>query len=390
MSLETVRPVCDQQKTLNEACIKAAEPGDVLRDATIRGLHLRCFADRKSFYLYYRTRAGVERRPKLGDHGSISLAHARKLAKDMLQEVAAGNDPSQARADARAEPTLADLWDEYWKRHGSRKKSSDEDERIWEQYLAPLATKKLSHITYPMIADLHQKITDRPAPIQANRVLAMLSKMFSFGIRPLEWMSSNPATGVAKNRESKRKRYMKGGEAAAISALLQREAEANPASVAFLYLLILTGARKGEIAGARWSQLHGNKLVLSEHKTDQAGLDRVIHLPPAAMDVIERLPRTSGTITGILDPKKLWNKIRTEAGCPDLHLHDLRHSFASAAVSAGLSLPQIGELLGHSSTETTKRYAHLMDDAAVVAAGSVSDQIMARMRPASAQPMTIQ
>ena len=236
MSLETVRPVCDQQKTLNEACIKAAEPGDVLRDATIRGLHLRCFADRKSFYLYYRTRAGVERRPKLGDHGSISLAHARKLAKDMLQEVAAGNDPSQARADARAEPTLADLWDEYWKRHGSRKKSSDEDERIWEQYLAPLATKKLSHITYPMIADLHQKITDRPAPIQANRVLAMLSKMFSFGIRPLEWMSSNPATGVAKNRESKRKRYMKGGEAAAISALLQREAEANPASVAFLYL----------------------------------------------------------------------------------------------------------------------------------------------------------
>jgi len=68
-----------------------------------------------------------------------------------------------------------------------------------------------------------------------------------------------------------------------------------------------------------------------------------------------------------------------EAGCPDLRLHDLRHSFASAAISAGLTLPQIGELLGHSSTQTTKRYSHLMDEAAALAAGSIADRIMGQM-----------
>ena len=127
---EDLRPVCDQQdvddNALNERNIRAALPGDVLRDSRIRGLHLRVFAGRKTFYLYFRTKAGVERRPKLGDYGSISLSDVRDVAREMLGEVAAGRDPSKERADARGEATLKDLWDEYWKRHGSKKKTSSE------------------------------------------------------------------------------------------------------------------------------------------------------------------------------------------------------------------------------------------------------------------------
>ncbi len=57
-----------------------------------------------------------------------------------------------------------------------------------------------------------------------------------------------------------------------------------------------------------------------------------------------------------------WSRIRSQAGLGDLRLHDLRHTFASIGVNAGLSLPVVGKLLGHTQVATTERYSHLADD----------------------------
>lgn len=368
----------DQQK-LSEQSIKAAKPGDILRDATIAGLHLRCFTESKGYYLYFRTKAGQARRPKLGNYGSITLAQARRMAQEMLAEVGAGRDPVAERHAQKAESTLAELWDEYWKRHGCKKKSGDQDARLWRLHIKPvLADRRLSSIGYTHLDDLHEELKSKP--ILANRVLALLSKMFSFAYAPLEWTEDrNPAKSVKRFREKKRKRYMRGEEAARIAEALQRESFANPASVAFIYLLILTGARKSEIANAKWSQIDGGRLILQEHKTEASGHDRTIILPKQALDVLAKMPRTSGTITGIKSPQAIWEKIRRQAGCPDLRLHDLRHSFASAAIAAGLTLAQIGELLGHNSTQTTARYAHLVEEAAQAAATRTADVVAQRM-----------
>lgn len=365
---------------LNDKAIKAAQPGDVLRDAVVKGLHLRVFPESRAFYLYYRSKAGQQRKPKLGDYGSITLVQARKVAQEMLAEVAAGRDPSQQRQVARAEPTVSDLWDEFWKRKASGNKSAAGQKWYWEKRIQPkLGTKRISEVTYTMVADLVSGMAD--TPINANRTLALLSAMFGFAMHPLEWVEKNPCRGVQRYKEVKRRRYMAGEEAAKISEILDREAKENPASVAFLYLLILTGARKGEIANAKWTWLKGNVLELPDSKTGA----KSVYLPPQAMDVLAALPRTNGTITGIQSPQKLWVRIREEAGCPDLRMHDLRHSFASAALSAGLSLSQIGELLGHKSTQTTKRYAHLVEEAANAAATLAADQIMLRMKKAPAE-----
>ncbi|MEL7177759.1 MAG: tyrosine-type recombinase/integrase, partial [Pseudomonadota bacterium] len=62
-------------------------------------------------------------------------------------------------------------------------------------------------------------------------------------------------------------------------------------------------------------------------------------------------------------------------GARSVRLHDLRHSFASAAIAAGMTLAQIGELLGHTSTQTTARYAHLVEEAAAKAAAQTADRI---------------
>jgi len=61
----------------------------------------------------------------------------------------------------------------------------------------------------------------------------------------------------------------------------------------------------------------------------------------------------------IVNLQKSWRHIRSMAGLEDVRLHDLRHTFASIAVSSGMSLPLIGALLGHSQPRTTARYAHL-------------------------------
>jgi integrase len=369
--------MCDLD--LSDKNIRKAPIGSTLRDLTVRGLHFRKTASGGAFYLYYRTKAGIERRPKLEDHGIISLTEAREIARTMLGDVARGLDPAAIAKVRTIEPTVDDLWTEFWKRRASRKKSGLEDARSYRNHIQPrFGSRPLSYVTYSRLSDMMDDMSERP--IAANRVLALTSTMFNFAVAPLGWCAANPAKAVRRNRERKRRRYMKGEEAARISEVLHAAGKENPQSVAFIYLLIMTGARTGEIAGAQWSWLEGNVLRLPDSKTGE----KTIYLPQVAIDLIDRLPKTSGTITGIKRPKKLWERIRKEAGCPDLRLHDLRHSFASAALSAGLSLAQIGELLGHKSTQTTARYAHLVEEVGVAAATATADVIMSRLGRAPA------
>jgi len=213
-------------------------------------------------------------------------------------------------------------------------------------------------ITDDDIENIHKSLAK--TPYAANRTLSLLSKMFAMAekwkMRP---QNTNPVFGIDRFKEHKRRRFMDGAEAPLIAFELERRKKSTPGSVLFLYLLILTGARKSEIANATWDQIKGNRIFdLGENKTQD---ERSIYLPAPAMEIIEQLPKTSGTITGIKDPKKVWDSVRTAAGCPDLRMHDLRRTFASAALSSGFGLDQIGELLRHRNKSTTDGYSYMME-----------------------------
>jgi integrase len=354
---------------------KATKPGDVIWDHTVTGLHLRHRAQKKAYYLFYRTKGGVQRNPKLGNYGAITLPQARRAAQEILAVVATGRDPGRECQAQKGSPTLGGLWAEWRKRKGLNKKTASADKRMWEMRLASFSKVKLVDLNYSMVADLHAGMA--ATPIQANRVVALLSAMLAFAVVPLRWIPLNPADGVDRFPENSRRRYLTAEESIRLNICLQIESEDHPAEVAFIYLLILTGARCGEIAAARWDQVQDGKIVLTEHKTDKRGSRREIHLPIAAQMILAELPRDTATITGVKAPELFWRKLRVDAGCPDLRMHDLRHSFASAALSAGFSLAQIGELLGHSSPNTTKRYAHLADGLASKVADQVGAGIVA-------------
>lgn len=365
---------------LTDKNIKSANVNDILRDEKIPGLYLKVNVNSKVFYLYYRAKNGVQRRPKIGTYGAMTISQAKEIAKTMLAEVTMGKDPSVDRTSTKNEKTMADLWKEFKVHKADKRRVGKEYEAQWRLYIEPrFAKMKLSQINFSILSKLMKDMSDRP--IAANRTLTLIGTMFNFAIDPLEWVEKNPTGKVERYPETKRKRYMAGDEAAKIAEILHRDREKYPASVAFIYLLILTGARCGEIKNAKWSMIQGNKIVLTKHKTDRTGDNRIVRLPAAAMELLDTLPKIAdGTITGILSPVTYWESVRKEAGCPDLRLHDLRHSFASAALSAGLSLAQIGELLGHKSAQTTMRYAHLVDECAEAAATAAADQIMSRMK----------
>src|SRR5262249_41965035 len=108
-------------------------------------------------------------------------------------------------------------------------------------------------------------------------------------------------------------------------------------------------------------------------------------LPPPALEVPRGLPRLEGNpyVLGARRSttfiEKPWRVIRELAGLTDVRLHDLRHAFASVAASAGMGLPIIGKMLGHTQAQTTQRYAHLASDPVKAAAAALGGKIAAAM-----------
>ena len=280
----------------------------------------------------------------------------------------------------------AELCNRYLREHVASKKprSQVEDLRQIQAYiLPPLGAKLVADIQYEDVEKIHAAM--KKTPYQANRTLALLSKIFSLAekwrLRPY---GSNPCAGIQRYRELPRTRYMSPVEAPRLAAALERHAAAYPQEVAFIQLLLLSGARPEEIARARWDWLElvgeGGVLRLPDSKTGA----RSVYLSPRLVRLLETIPITGGCILAGAKPAALWGLLRAEAGMPELRLYDLRHTFASAALAAGYSLDQIGALLGHKSTQTTRRYAHLMEEKAHEVAAGTSARLEEMLSPSAA------
>lgn len=371
---------------LSLASIKSAKPGAVLRDDKIAGLHMRVGVNARSFYLYYRTRAGVERRPKIGSWPTISLEKAKEIARSFLTVVAAGGDPVGDWQRQSEAPTVSDLCDRFleWSAAKKKPRSHKDDRYFVERHIRPRwGNRKVAEIRNRDAEAFHASLSKTPA--HANRLRSCISKLFNLAERwEMRPMNTNPAKHVEPYRERTRKRHLRPDEARAIHGRLVHYGETYPQQAAFLWLLIYTGARPGEIAAAKSDQRRGNRFELTDHKTDRHGAGRIIFLPPQAVAVLDKLTvPPGGTITGIKSPKHLWLKILDDTGLRDanLRMYDLRHSFASAGLDAGLTLAEIGELLGHTSAATTKRYAHLAEDGGVARATIIANRLDEWMRP---------
>ncbi len=203
-----------------------------------------------------------------------------------------------------------------------------------------------------------------------------------WGLRP---DGSNPRKHIKKYPEEKRERFLSPAELKRVGEVLremEQEGIEFPSSIAAVRLLTLTGCRLGEIMTLQWVHVDiaGKALRLPDSKTGA----KIVHLGQPAVEVLEKIERVAENpwvIVGakasarLTDLQPFWQRVRARAGLKDVRIHDLRHTFASTAVSSGQGLPMIGKLLGHTQVQTTARYAHLAADPVRAAADEVSARI---------------
>jgi integrase len=414
---------------LTDALVRKALPPargqTLLWDAEVKGFALRATSGgAKSFVVDYRA-GGRQRRFTIGAYPDWSVQAARQAAKELKREVDAGFDPMGERHNERAAPTLNDVWERYQVEHLPHKapRAQADERSIWEKIILPrLGKLKLSTIDHAAIDALHRGITTiRGTPVRANRTIETLRKAFNLAIR-WNWCDRNPAVGVRRNPEQPRNRYLSKTEIAALARALNDHSE--PISANAIKLLMLSGARLGEVLGATWAMFdldNGIWTKPSAH-TKQRRLHRVPLNGPALRLLTEMKEEAAGKARkdgGPINPnvfpgaagkpltdiKRTWASVCLKAGLteqvvkktrngkavkgkdgkpvmvaqPSVRLHDLRHSFASILVSAGASLPLIGQMLGHTQVQTTQRYAHLYDDPLRKAAETVGEVVEAAL-----------
>jgi len=355
--------------------IRAAQPGDVLRDDEVRGLQLRVHSHRRAFYVYYRTRSGQRRRPKLGDFPTLNLQLARSLARELLAKMALGEDPCGKWKAIRESETVNQLIDRYMEEYAlPRKRSAWRDQAQFDTKIRPRwGTRLAVEITPDDVFALRRAMSD--IPVTFNRVRALLSCMFNFAkIEP------NPCRRIPRFREMQRRRYLSPEEYERLATALADHHERYPQAVAFLRLLLILGCRSGELLGAKRSWYRDGILTLPVHKTSDKTGPKEIYFPPAAQAILTSLNPTAESLLGFETRPTLYiNRIFAAAGLEDFVVHDLGHSFASEALSNGYTLDQIGQLLGHTDVQTTQRYAHLVRTAKHAAAHDLAARMAARL-----------
>jgi integrase len=354
-------------------------------DDEVAGFGVRVTASgSKAFIFNYRVKGtGQQRRMTIGSVSDWTIGAARGEAKRLRRLVDGGADPRGDIEDLKEAPTVADLADRFEREHLPKKRPATKDSysRLLKLHIRPHfgLFKKVADVTYADIDKLHGNVTKTGSTYAANRCVAVCSKLFSLAIK-WQMRTDNPCRGIERNAEIKRKRYLAGDELARLMAALSAHPDKQFTNI--IRLLLLTGARKGEVLAMKWADLDLTKGIWS--KPGSATKQRTNHIVPLSEPAIQLLKGIKkrgefvfpgdGKTGHVVEVKKGWASICKTAGISGLRIHDLRHSFASQLVSSGASLPLIGALLGHSNPVTTARYSHLYDDplrAAVETVGAI-------------------
>ncbi|MBI4183471.1 MAG: integrase arm-type DNA-binding domain-containing protein [Proteobacteria bacterium] len=215
------------RRKLTKRTVGAIAPGarDVLVfDTEIKGFGVKVTPKGRRVYLLQYSRGNRSRRATIGRHGDITADQARIKAERLRGAVADGRDPAAERAAERAVPTMAEFAGRYlteYARPQKKPRSIAEDERNLEAHVKPaLGARRLNEIEAADVARLHAALGDRP--VLANRVLALLSTMFSLAEQwGLRREGSNPCRRVHKYREAKRERFLSDAELARLGEVLK-------------------------------------------------------------------------------------------------------------------------------------------------------------------------
>jgi integrase len=373
-----------------------------LSDARQPGLVLRCRASGTHSWL---VRAGRGTWITLGPQSSLTITQAREEARKVLGQLALGQTPRQA-PKAISTPTLkayvVETYGPWVRTH--RKTGEETVQRLQAAFAGLLATKLDNLSAFSIERWRTQRLETGARPATVNRDLNALRGCLSHAVRT-KAIARHPMADVKAQKVDGRAavRFLSAEEATRLHAALaarddarrQERTTANAWRQARGYppypeigtfsdhltplvvLALHTGLRRGELFGLRWADvaLSQRRLMVrgdgaKSGQTRHVPLNRealrvlttwqqdrhAVHSPEAASSDLVFPSSAGGPLDNV---QTAWEGVLKAAGITAFRFHDLRHTFASWLVQAGVDLNQVRELLGHASLTMTLRYAHL-------------------------------
>lgn len=321
-------------------------------DAVQRGLGLRVAPSGLKSWFVMRRINGKMRRISIGRYPEVTLSAARKKAADLLDNIATGNNPAM-----KAAPTFEVALKDWFDREQDRKRGASEKRRALNLDAIPaLGELEMNAITRSEIRALIDRIVDRGAPVHANRMLAYLRRFFNWAVER-DIISASPAAGLkAPTAETSRDRTLSEAE---LKAVWKASFVLSVPFDAYFRMLILTGQRRNEVAGACWKEFDLGKaewiIPASRAKNGSAHL---VHLSPEALDSLSGMPRFENSpfvfTTKLTSPISGFSKIKTtideKSGVTGWTIHDLRRTFATVGTGQlGIDPVVMDKILNHRS-----------------------------------------
>ena len=380
--------------TINKTLVKDLPEG---RDLDIYDTRLTGFAlrVRKSGRHSYRVSYARGKWATIGRVTDLTPAEAREEAQKVLGDAAKGVDVAAARKQARA-ATLRDylknIYGPWVTTH--RKSGAATLSRLQACFDADLGGKQLHAISPWLVEKWRSKrVKAGRAPATINRDITTLKAALN---KAVEWnvIGANPIAKVKPTKLDRRGvvRYLSDAEERQLrEALAVRDARARAERESanawraqrgyqtmpmfdrysdhltpLVLIALNTGLRRGELFNLRWTDVDLERASLAVRGADaKSGQTRHVPLNNEARDVLEHLPRDHDLVlpgrrgAKLTTVKKSWSTLVKAAKIEAFRFHDLRHTFASKLVMAGVDLNTVRELLGHGDLTMTLRYAHL-------------------------------
>ncbi len=401
---------------LSKRVVDGAEPQStdyVIWDDELPGFGLRVFKSGKRSYLIQYRSAGRSRRYSIGVHGVWTPELARKEAKIQLGRVAQGDNPAEERQLDHKAVTVKELCELYLKdfeaglilgKGGRPKKSTTlvtDTGRINRHIIPLIGTRRVKDLVK---ADVNKVLKDimagktrasvktkklrgranvRGGVGTATRTVGLLGGILTYAVEA-GIIEHNPAHGIRKPKDNVRNRRLTEAEYRTLGEMLEEAAkdEKYAITVDIIHQIALTGCRRSEIIGLKWSEVDTDASCLRLADSKEGASIRPIGLPVVEfMDVRKRQKVGTYVFPGYGDDNAFgsfpnhWEQLFSKSPLSDITPHVLRHSFASIANDLGFTEVTIAALVGHSKGSVTSKYIHTLDTALIMAADTISGYI---------------
>jgi len=329
---------------------------------------------RKSWIYMYRFN-GKARRMTLGTYPQLSLADARVKHAEAKRGLAAGRDPGVEMVDARRAErqaeTVQDLVGEYLAKYARpRKRTADEDRRCLEKDVLPYwASQKAKTITRRDAIVLLDRIVDRGSPIMANRTLAVVRRVFAFGVER-DILEANPLFGIKPPaKEIRRDRVLSNGEIKTFWNGLEDARMSELVRLALKFLLV-TIQRRGEVVEALWSEFDlANRIWTIGAERTKNGIVHTVPLSEPALELLDGIKQIGGGSRWLfpsprLEDRPIGRRVinhcltanREVIAVSNLRPHDLRRTGASEMTAMGIPRLVVSKILNHADRGITAVY----------------------------------